>query len=304
MISQSWSFRLAPSYKKCPQCFQYTFNQKKLCDGVFFSCLTCSKLIKWSFGNILAKIHVKEDDLLRIITMFLDRKTPSECNSILKYEFIDKGLNLKTVEHYYNIFNRIAMQYYLNQLDSIQFEGEVEIDESHLFKPKPSKAPHRNNSLNAVWLFGICQRSTRMFIVFPVSNREETNLIKTIFKFIKIGATIFSDCFSSYVNNQVFPRQSKLAAYNYKHKYVNHKQEFVSALFRTTHTNNIENLWKLIKQEIRRQKITKNYIPAIARFLFFKTSSREEQIKIMLKALQSNELKDFEELVDIISNKF
>ena len=195
MISQSWSFRLAPSYKKCPQCFQYTFNQKKLCDGVFFSCLTCSKLIKWSFGTIPAKIHVKEDDLLRIITMFLDRKTPSECNSVLKYEFIDKGLNLKTVEHYYNIFNRIAMQYYLNQLDSIQFEGEVEIDESHLFKPKASKAPHRNNSLNAVWLFGISQRSTRMFIVFPVSNREETNLIKAIFKFIKIGATIFSDCF-------------------------------------------------------------------------------------------------------------
>jgi len=153
-------------------------------------------------------------------------------------------------------------------------------------------------------LFGLCQRKVKKFIIIPVTSHEETNLLRLIFKFVKIGSIIYSDCFSCYVNNNVFPKKSKLANYDYIHKYVNHKTEFVSSLFSTTHTNTIENLWKQIKQEIRRQKISRHYLPAIARFYISKNKSKEEQMKILIKGLQRNDLKEFEELVKIIQNKF
>jgi len=196
------------------------------------------------------------------------------------------------------------MEFYIEELDYLLFDNDVEIDESHLFKPKLSSAVHRTLSLSSVWLFGICQRDTKRFIIFPVSSRDETNLLKIIFKFIKVGTTIYSDCFSCYVNNHSFPKKSKLSNYNYIHKYVNHKTEFVSSLFSKTHTNSVENLWKQIKSEIRRQKISVNYIPAISRFYFSKTKTKEEQMSILIKGLQRNNIKKFEDLVQIIHNKF
>ena len=77
----------------------------------------------------------------------------------VKYQFINQGVNKKTVIHYFTIFDRVIMRFYINELNCKIFEGEVEIDESHLFKTKPSFAPHRNLSLGDVWLFGISQRS-------------------------------------------------------------------------------------------------------------------------------------------------
>jgi len=130
------------------------------------------------------------------------------------------------------------------------------------------------------------------------------NLLKIIFKFIKKGATIYSDCFSCYVNNHTFPKKSKLTKYDYIHKFVNHKKEFVSGLFSRTHTNTIENLWKLIKQEIRRQKISIHYTSAIARFYISRKKTKEEQMKILIRGLQRKDIKEFNELVQLIHEKF
>ena len=94
------------------------------------------------------------------------------------------------------------MNYYLKQLDSIVFENSVEIDESYLFKPKPSLAPHRGYA-NALWVFRIYQRDTKKFIIFPVTSRRQENLLHIIFKFIKPGTLIYSDSFTVYVNNRV-----------------------------------------------------------------------------------------------------
>ena len=165
---------------------------------------------------------------------------PSGAHSIMKYKFINEDISLNSIIHYFEVFNRIVMEYYISKLDSILLDGEVEIDESHLFKEKASYAPHRGYALSAVWLFGICKRGTKDFIIFPVTNRTESNLLKVIFKYIKVGSTIYSDSFSCYVNNSVFPRESKLMKYNYIHHFVNHKEEFVSALFTKIHTNTIE----------------------------------------------------------------
>lgn len=189
-------------------------------------------------------------------------------------------------------------------MNSKVFDGEVEIDESHLFKEKHSFAPHRNYALGSVWIFGICKRKSSDFIFFPVTSREEENLLQVIFRFIKPRSIIYSDSFSCYVNNRVFPKKSKLAKYEYIHYFINHKKEFVSPLFKKMHTNNIENLWKQLKQQIRKDGITKMYIPAIARFYFFKTLCNEEQYKIIKKGLHSKTIESKENLIDSILSRF
>jgi len=78
----------------------------------------------------------------------------------------------------------------------------------------------------------------------------------------------------------------------------------VSPLFTQIHTNNIENLWKQIKQQIRKDKITRKYIPAIARFYFFKRLSKKDQLDTLTKGLKNKTLRELDELSDIVINKF
>ena len=47
------------------------------------------------------------------------------------------------------------------------------------------------------------------------------------------------------------------------------------------HTNSIENLWKLIKDGIRRKGIKTKYIEAVCRYYFFKSLDKEQQTKII-----------------------
>ena len=114
---------------------------------------------------------------------------------------------------------------------------------------------------------------------FPVTSREEANLLQVIFRFIKPRSTIYLYSFSCYVNNRAFPKKSKLAKYEEIHHFINHKKEFVSPLFKKMHINNIENLWKQLKQLIRKNGITTMYIPAIARFYFSKHSATKNNTK-------------------------
>lgn len=70
-------------------------------------------------------------------------------------------------------------------MESMILEGELEIDEAHLFKEKQSSAPHRHYSHSSQWLFGIRQRGTSNFIVVPVKSPDEKNLQLIILKHIK-----------------------------------------------------------------------------------------------------------------------
>ena len=109
-------------------------------------------------------------------------------------------------------------------------------DESYLFKPKKSHPPHRKYA-NGQWVFGIFQRKSSKFIIFPITSREQNNLHHVIFKFIKTRATIYSELFFSLCQQSSFPEKTKLDVYGYQYKFVNHREGFVSSLFNDLHTN-------------------------------------------------------------------
>ena len=126
---------------------------------------------------------------------------------------MDQKLSESTITHCYDIFNRLVLGFYISKLDCILLDEEVEIGESHFYNDKKSYAPHRVYALNSVWLFGVTKRNSKDLIIVPVSNRIEDNLLRVICNFIKVGKTIYSDCFSSYVDICVIPKKSKLTQY-------------------------------------------------------------------------------------------
>jgi len=290
-------------HKNCKTRGRLLFEFNLLNDMIHFFCQTCHTYTKWCYGTILNRLKIPISLLKMLMTMFLDKKTPTDSLKILNYKFIDLKLNIKTIIHYFSMFDRIVMSFYLRELDFQVFNNQVELDESYLFKPKASFAPHRAYS-NAVWIFGLYQRNNKKFIIFPVTNRTEANLHNIIIRYIEKGSQIYSDCFSSYVNNRSCPKRSKLEKYGYIHKFINHKKELVSTIFPDIHTNNIENTWRLLKQYIRRQKVTTNYPAAIARFYFYSTVPDVNQMQILIKGLQQNSLENYIELSQKILNKF
>jgi len=226
----------------------------------------------------------------KLLVLFLDNKTAQEANNILKYHFINEKVNIKTVHRYYEIFNLVVYDYVDKIMNSTLLEGEIEIDETYLFKEKKSKAPHRPYKNKSQWLFGMRKRGTSQFIVFPVQERDQKTLEWFILKHIRIHSTIYSDCYSVYVNNRTFPKKSKLKDFGYIHKFVNHKIQFVSTLFEEIHTNTVECLWKEIKNYLKKSRSTSKYLFSIYRYYFTKQIPKNVQIQMLLENLQNEDL--------------
>jgi len=174
-------------------------------------------------------------------------------------------------------------------LNQILLKGEIELDETLLFKAKKSHAIHRPFS-KELWLFGLIKRGTREFILIPLNSKKETELHNLILKFAKIGSTLCSDSYSCYVNIFTFPKKPKLMDYVYIHYFINHKVEFRSKLFHHIHTNNVENLWKNLKESIKRTKMFGNQEYTITIFYFHTTLSQGEQMDMIREAIQKKNL--------------
>lgn len=276
---------IIPQYKVCSICQNVMTEVKTISEKHYFICNVCFQLTRWNTSTILENAKISVSTIEKLLTLFLDNKTAYEAHNVLKYSFINDGLNIKTVYKYFEFFNLIVHDYVDSKMQSMMLEGEVEIDETHLFKEKQSQAPHRQYKNSSQWLFGMRQRGTSAFIVVPVRERDKGTLQLLILKHIKVGSKIYSDCYSVYVNNRVTPKTSHLQKYGYIHAFVNHKVEFVSAIFNTVHTNTIESLWKEIKNYLRKTRSTSKFLFSIYRYYFTKQLSRDIQIEILIKYL-------------------
>lgn len=240
--------------------------------------------------------------------MFMKKKSCSDTLDLLEVlncSEEERRLNKNTVTHYFDFFGRITLSYYLTKLNTALLDGIIEIDETHLYTPKKSQAPHRSYSLASVWLFGMKDRTTKKFLVIPLLSRKEEIITRLIRRFIKIGSQIYSDSFSAYVNNKSFPKESKLAKYKYSHEFVCHTIQFVSASFPEVHTNSIENLWKHFKAFLKNLNSKAKYLITLARFHFHYYLEPAEQIKFIMEQLCKNELCEYETLErEIYSNLY
>ena len=281
---------LLPQYKTCSICNRIISEVKSIFENHYFYCDFCLQTTKWNEGTILAKSKILMGTLEKLLTLFLDNQTIQEATNILKYDFVNNKVNVKMVSRYFEIFNKIVYDEVHSRMRSMMLDGEIEIDETHLFKEKKSSAPHRQYQNSSQWLFGMRKRGSSIFIIIFVKERDKGTLVTLILNHIKVNSKIYSDCYSVYVNNRVTPKTSHLKNYGYIHYFVNHKVEFVSALLDAIHTNTIESLWKEIKTYLRKTRSTKKFLFYIYRYYFTKQLTKNDQVQILVRNLQKENI--------------
>ena len=139
----------------------------------------------------------------------------------------------------------------------------VEIDESHFGKRKFN----RGRPLSDIWVFGGIERDSKRSFIVPLveplpRERTASNLLPLIEKYIKPQSIIISDKWRAY---------TKLKEQGYVHKVVNHSENFVDPDDPTIHTQNIERLWRDIKEWMKRPGNRSGYFRQyISRYIFIK----------------------------------
>lgn len=169
------------------------------------------------------------------------------------------GLSRKTVVDWRSFVREIYLDWAIG-INCGKIGGEaiiVEIDEAKVGKRK-------NNCgriIEGQWVFGGTERGSRNFFLVPVPDRSSKTLVKIIKENIKDGTTIYSDCWKAY---------DRLDEDGFQHLTVNHSHNFVDP-DSGAHTQNIERLWRDMKERIPKYGRRKENFPGyLAAFLFHK----------------------------------
>ena len=142
-------------------------------------------------------------------------------------------------------FNQRLRRVFVEKYDSVKKSkvgGElcvVEVDEAHLYTNK--KNIGRRIVGESYWVIaGICRIHKSIF--FQITTKRDSEFIRNFIKNNIVENTIIiTDSWKGYLN---------LKNLGYIHKKVNHKEEFVSKEDCEVHTNNIERLWRDLRENI------------------------------------------------------
>ncbi|KCZ81519.1 hypothetical protein H312_01097 [Anncaliia algerae PRA339] len=188
----------------------------------------------------------------------------------------DTGFDEKTVYKHFNYFRRKCHEKVENMDFKLGGVGiEVEIDESHLFTRKY----HRGNMLASeqIWVFGIIERISKKVYLTVIERRDGETLSRIINDVLLPGTIIFSDSWRGY----------NLVRQNFETYSINHKLHFVDPLNNNIHTNNIERLWRSLKNDIRGCQV-ENYEYHLKEFIYrryFFSTSFEENLNLFIKLI-------------------
>lgn len=281
---------LYPNQKKCAYCLTY-LSYSIVEDEKNFFCSQCNKWTVWKHKTTLQRTKLSSNALWILLKLFIMNKSHLEAFNDLSSGLINLQISNKTIQKYFKMFSKITYHYYFMQHKNIVLEGEVEIDETHLYKVKRSKARGRPYVYD-VWLIGFRQRNSNAFLIYPTDTRTGDVFLPLLQAHVKERSIIYTDCYSVYVNTRNVIPTSKLQEYGYIHKFVNHKYTFVNEKFPNIHTNTVERLWRSLKEHTRRHKVRKLYKLCIARFYFHQMLTEKEQIEYIVKSLH-NEYIDY-----------
>lgn len=132
----------------------------------------------------------------------------------------------------------------------------VEIDEAKFGKRKYN----RGRIVEGQWVFGGFERGSKKVFLVAVEKRDTETLLKIIQEWILPGTTIISDFWKAY---------DVLQHKGFIHLKINHSLNYVDSNDRSTHTQNIERIWRDVRGGIPRYGRRKNhFVGYLAEFLF------------------------------------
>lgn len=152
----------------------------------------------------------------------------------------DNSFDEKTIFKYFKMFRICCSDKMINT--EIRLGGvdvEVEIDETHLFTRKYNRGELLSSQ--QIWIFGIMERISKRVYLQVVESRDGQTLFEIVNRILLPGTKIFSDSWRGY----------NLIKENFDTLSVNHRICFVDRDNRSIHTNNIERLWRSLKEDLR-----------------------------------------------------
>jgi hypothetical protein len=183
-------------------------------------------------GSIFAGSHLPIKTILFLLYEW-SAKTPLEQTA---YEL---SIEENTVHDFYNVFRSVAARALHNFRDEMIGDEHdiIEIDECQLGRRKH----HRGRIPREIWAFGAIVRNSNppKFFIEIVSRRSRRILIPLIQRRICPGARIISDGWAAY---------NDISSYGFTHSVVNHSVSFINPTDHSTHTQNIENLWRCLRR--------------------------------------------------------
>jgi transposase len=159
------------------------------------------------------------------------------------------GVNKNTAALFYHRLRELIA---LRVEDESPLAGEIEIDESYFGGRQKGK--RGRGAGNKVPVFGILKRGGRVYTKM-IRDTSRVQLMPIIRAKIEPDSIVYSDSYPTYDNLDVA---------GFRHRRVNHSEEFVAA--GGNHINGIENFWTQAKRHLRRY----NGIPRHHFHLFLK----------------------------------
>ena len=130
------TINLIPQYKECPFCHQFTFFPKFLDNDHYFFCSLCGTWINWKKGTSLERCRILYHDLERLVLFYIQNKSPFDVINDFDNSLCGKNISHNTVRRYFNLFGKVAFDYYENKINSVLLNGLIEIDETLVYKEK------------------------------------------------------------------------------------------------------------------------------------------------------------------------
>lgn len=217
-----------PNGMICPFC-----NSKKtpykLNDGKF-KCANyklCGQRIKSTTATVFEGTHISLDKWFYIIYQYAINKKSTSSLQVGRDFGISNHTAWSAGHRIRNVFSDEGLY---------KLSGVVEVDEVFLSRDKIGRWGAISTRKQPI--IGMIERGGKV-IVRCVNDRFEKTLTNLILKYVEPESTIYTDSWLGYKNLDKY----------YFHEWVNHKErEYVRG---TTHTNNIEGFWAIMKRSIR-----------------------------------------------------
>lgn len=219
---------------QCPTCEKITYVLHNTSDNYFNTvryCPTCKSHFSIFHRTILTRSHIDPPTFLALAYCWIN-------NYSLENTCAECSVNKNTVTNYFSSF-RDSVVSELTEGPQPTIGGQdldVEIDETVISHRKYN----RGRLLATVWVFGGICRQTKEVFALVVPDRTAPTLLNEIADHIAPGSIIHSDTWASYQTIESIPNK------NYKHKRVNHSENFVNPE-NGSHTQNVERMWRDLK---------------------------------------------------------
>lgn len=219
-------------------------------------------------NTFLEKSRLPAWKMLLFVNHFLDR---TWCHRII---FENLEIAKDTSVNWRSFCSKVCQFWLENGQEKLGGPGvEVDLDETILNKHNKYNQGHR---VKMVWIFGGIERVSKKTFLIPLTadceggeSRDPSTIIRLIRRHIRPGSIIYSDCWSAYL---------PLPEHGFKHKQINHIENFVKPEDRKIHNQIVDGLWKTVKNIVIRPGMKTAFLKQyIARCLFLKATPQHTE---------------------------